>query len=347
MKIKSALMITLCAVLLCSALASAQGVGRQAGSVVDEEGNPLEGVSVTIKDSDESTVSDAEGKWRFLRLNTPRTYIFVFKKEGYITNNTSKEVIDGPANRTFEVVLQKIVITPAQEANQLFNEGNALMRQRDFEGALEKYKRAVELQPEDVQYQFSTGVCLFFMKDYEGALEYFEPNAPTLSGNAQAMALIGDSYFNTEQYEKAVEIYGMLRDRQVVDQSSLANLANALHQLERYEEEIAVLEDVINLDPGNWNLFARKAALHEMAGDIDKAIESLMMVHEIQGDKISAKIKTALVTLLENRGNELLESGKPAEAIPYFEKIILVSPGSDEATNAQTIIDTAKEMGSN
>ena len=54
----------------------------------------------------------------------------------------------------------------SSEAQNLKQEGNAAYKKKDFTTALEKYGKAIELEPNEITYYLNTAAVHFEMKNY-------------------------------------------------------------------------------------------------------------------------------------------------------------------------------------
>lgn len=380
MKYKVAIIISLVALLVLPAIASAQATfGRQAGTVKDEDGNPLVGVKVTA--GSYSVMTDEKGQFRFSRLE-PGAYMFAFEKEGFVPSQGRRMVREGLDNAHMIVTLQKAVLTPKQQAAQLFQEANQLMQGRKFKEALDIFEQAMELDPDEVAYKANSGMCLYFLGEYEDALQYLEPAVSAYGNNPMVVTLTADSYFYSRDFEKAATYYENLAKLQPLDAPAMLNLSICYHEQDKLDEALASIDKVLGMEADNEDAIQRKAAILVDMEDYEGAIASLEKLHEIQGDSIDAKVKDTLMTMLEEMaltkirdgkpaeavsyvdkfvaaadsdekkigmlkeaGDKLLEGGHTAEALPLFERIIAMAPGSEAAVEAQKVIDVAKEVG--
>jgi protocatechuate 3,4-dioxygenase beta subunit len=92
---------------------------KVAGKVMDEKGNPLNGVSVNVKDNRQGTVTDAQGKFTIDYSAGDKDIIVEFSYAGFATKEV--EVIRNNT-RPFEVILEKantvtlgeVVVVPSE-----------------------------------------------------------------------------------------------------------------------------------------------------------------------------------------------------------------------------------------
>jgi len=87
--------------------AFAQQQGNIKGRVFDKKNNdPLESVSVTIRDSNKSTTTDKDGKYEFKSLNANRNYTLDMKLRRYKNDSTMVNVKANQDNEANDVKLE-------------------------------------------------------------------------------------------------------------------------------------------------------------------------------------------------------------------------------------------------
>lgn len=114
--------------------------GTISGVIADEEGNALEGVKVTIGDTDKEATTTEEGNYYFDEL-LPAKYTVTAEKEGYDTNSKEVSVIIG-GNSTLDIELKKTAVTLVVNFNGLLSEPNS------------EYMGPREGEPEEGQFYY-------------------------------------------------------------------------------------------------------------------------------------------------------------------------------------------------
>ncbi len=146
------------AALLAPTLLSAQAQGRVKVTVVDEQGQPVPGVAVTITSTEvgyhKEVKTDKKGQFAVIFVDATRIYSVRLEKEGH---ETVDESIDPAAGGNIE----KEFVLPskgsgaaggatetgpvADPAVNAFNEGVSALQAGDRETAKQKFRRAMEL----------------------------------------------------------------------------------------------------------------------------------------------------------------------------------------------------------
>ena len=143
-------------ILACSAVVAATWTGRLTGTVLDPEGNPLQGVTVTatcgdIKEYGDSATTDKRGRFRVEFPKKGFSYDLLFEKEGFGTyRHRLNWNIEGTASESFTLQPGDSLPSgppPASLSNnaiQAFNDGVKAYEARDWEQAGEQFALSVE-----------------------------------------------------------------------------------------------------------------------------------------------------------------------------------------------------------
>jgi tetratricopeptide (TPR) repeat protein len=180
-----------------------------------------------------------------------------------------------------------------------------------FEEAIEKYKKAIEIDPEDVIAHNNWGVDLVKLAQLDNDSGKFE----------EAI----------EKFEKAVEIDPEDATAYFNWGNSLAELAELDNDSGKFEEAIEKYKKAIEIDPKyagsylNWgNSLAELAELDNDSGKFEEAIEKYKKAIEIDPEDASAYNNwgVALAELAELDS----DSGKFEEAIEKYKKAVEIDP---------------------
>lgn len=203
--------------LLCVTPILAQS-GLLRGSVVDSDGNPIEGVQITITSQDQPTyrevvTSDKRGRFnvRFTSVQINFRFELLFEKPGYqgfiqpmmpsAMQQMSEEFVMETAET--QVVeshgdLSAVVTGSSSEAINAFNEGLSAQRERDLATARAKYEEAIAADPNLNPAHVALSQVFLDTREYEAAIAAAERGlelgaAPTepLRVKMQALRALG------------------------------------------------------------------------------------------------------------------------------------------------------------
>lgn len=90
------------------------------------------------------------------------------------------------------------------EAGKLYNEGNALLKEGNVNGAIEKYNAALQIE-KDYRIYYQKGVALKKADKLEDSKQAFEECLKLNSGYEGALNALGGVYFSMGNYSAAIE----------------------------------------------------------------------------------------------------------------------------------------------
>lgn len=158
---RRALLVALLLGLALTGTLYAQAQGRLQGTVVDQNGNPLEGIKVTVYVPNATykveRTTDKKGKFSVLVVDAARNYRIKFEKEGFPpleqpfrfnAGDTRVEsftlAMSGP---TEEQKAQAQKIEGQNKAVTAYNEGVGLIQANNLDGAVAKFQEALQIDP--------------------------------------------------------------------------------------------------------------------------------------------------------------------------------------------------------
>lgn len=127
----------------------AVGEGRIHGTISDEEGNPLSGVTIQVTTPERPTFeledsTDAKGAYAFTIRDASLIYTYRFSKSGYQTlEHVERIPLHTNTKRDFTLKTERA----GGAATAVFNEGAVAAQARDYVTAEAKFKEAVAVDP--------------------------------------------------------------------------------------------------------------------------------------------------------------------------------------------------------
>lgn len=126
---------------------------------------------------------------------------------------------------------------------------------KDDEKAIELYKKAIKLDPSDLNVQTTLGIIYYRDKMYDEAIEVFqEVIAKAEKGSEnynKAIYHTAYSYDMSGDKEKAIETYQSALESNPEDKDLLFNLGRLYFMQENLSDAIVMFKKVIDLDPGD------------------------------------------------------------------------------------------------
>lgn len=219
-----------------------KGKGRIFGAVTDENGNPIEGVTVKLNfpraGSGFQVETDAEGRWIAAWIRGG-LWELDFEKLGYMPHRITYQVNEWQRNPEIPITLNKVEgIVVTEEIRELLNEGNALFEEGKYDEAIAAYEAIAEKHPETFIIHINIGNAHFAREEYDLAEASYLKVLEHDAANVEALLGIGNSYANRGDTQKALEWYGKIEFGEIKDPVVLYNIGTGLYNSAQFEEAL-------------------------------------------------------------------------------------------------------------
>jgi len=204
-----------------------------------------------------------------------------------------------------------------EKASAYNTQGNALDRMGRALDAVSAYRRAVELDPDNIGFAFNLGVCLTKIKKYPSAVSTLQQVAKAQPNNFEAQLYLAISLDKTGRHEQSLSHYLQVIELQPGHVLARANLCSLLFNQKQYTQSAAHMQKAISLDPDNADYHLHLARIMEKR---DRPIDALEQYREtIRLNPKSAQAHNALGALFGRSGNI-------KRAIHYFNEALRLKP---------------------
>lgn len=249
-----------------------------------------------------------------------------------------------------------------KSAANLILKGNIYYEMRKYGEALDAYKAALSLEPDNASALYNTGQVYLKRGDEPLAIEYFRK--ATESDRSGKIAYLAQSrlgiifldrgdYPLAEQYlrnavnmnrNEALDHYNLgivllrqgkndealaefLRAQELGSQDSalLENLGSVYTTLRQFDRGIETYQKILAQNARNTKILARMGELYYNKGDFDSALDAFRKVTDLE--PVSENARIAFL----NIGNILDEAQRFDEAIAAYEKALAINPKDDMA----------------
>ena len=309
-------------VALLAAFASGQedmGKGRITGTITDENGQPLEGVTVVAKSTRSETKlegrSDDKGRFAIAGLGTA-TWRVTASLEGYQSASVEMNVRQLSQNRPISFVLKKLSGVAAfaadKDALALFDQGMGLLNQGSYDEALQAFDAFAAKHPEIYQVHLNIGTCYLKEEKWDKAESEFR--------------LVLD---------KVMEAHGDLKKDADASLRASAGLGEVYLHRGDFESARTFLAQAVDISPQDEAAAYNVGELLFSNQQIDEAIHYLELAAQIKKDWPKPYLKLGYV---------YLNKGDFAKAAENFSAFLTLAPDSPEASQVKTILETIEKM---
>ncbi|MCZ6725952.1 MAG: tetratricopeptide repeat protein [Acidobacteria bacterium] len=272
-----------------------KGRGRAQGRIVDDNGEPIEGVKITLTQPQSSAgpeplYSDKNGKWGYLGL-TGGTWSVVTELEGHVTAEGLLQVSEFGGAASVTVQLHKIPESVLQEeaataAVSRLREGNDLLAQERYEEARAAYESALG----DLEPQYHADILLniarthYQQDDTGAAIAALERVLAVAPDNLDALKLI-ISLLIAEEREDEVQAYmARLPEGESLDADAYLNVGIGAYNTGDYETALDQFNQVVENFPTNADGFYYRGLIYLAQQDTTQATADLQKYVELAPD---------------------------------------------------------------
>lgn len=303
-------------------LSSAQehmGKGRINGTVVDDQGNPIEGALITVEslkyDAKLESYSDKEGHFAVAGMGTGFWRITASKKgysSSYVQMNIGQLRRNPPVTFTLKKMTGYAALMADEDSFALFDKGNLLVQQEKYDEALEVFNEFLEKYPEIYQAHLNIGTCYLKQGDLDRAEAEFklvlDKTKETLGDFSQdpqtslrAFTGLGEVYVQKEDFETAQKYFSQALEISPEDEVAAYNVGEVFFSHQQIDDAAKYFELAIKIKPDWSKPYMKLGYVYLNKGDFDKSLE-------------------------------------------YFNRFIEIDPNNPEAPQAKNIIATIEKM---
>lgn len=291
--------MTLAVALALSAAASAQiELGVVQGVVLDDAGEPLEGVKIQLRDTDRGreTTIETNREGRFYRRGLRAVeYEIVVEKPGYQPIR-DKVTLSAGVDRRLEFKLAKAAPAGAGDfaaGVDAFNAGN-------YQAAVKAFEAAVQKAPDLPEVRVNLALAYLRVSRTADAVAELERAAALDPQEPRVLLQLGSAYIDTKELDKAA-----------------ATLQKGLAQISDPK------------DPMAFDASVTLGAVHFARSDNDQAAAAFEKALALRPGAPAPKLGLAKVSF---------SRGDVARALELFREVVASSPGSAEAAEAEVFI---------
>jgi tetratricopeptide (TPR) repeat protein len=319
------LILAIC--LLASTALWAVGQGRLRGTVVDEDGEPVEGVVVTVTCKElpsfrEVKTTDKRGTF-MVTFNQPHlAYTYLVEKPGY---QSFEQEIAGTATRMIRqtFLLERATVEGAEEASKVpllggsdeaiaaYNEGVAALQAGDLGTARTRLEAAILADSELAEAHGALAGVYLNQRDFEKAVSAAEKALALRPGDRRALEVQYEAYRalgRNEEAQAASEALKAAEDNAATARR-IYNEAGEAYEAGDLETALGKFRDAAALDPTLHDARHAVASLLLKKGDFAGAAEAADAARALKPDD------TRTLEVAYQAYNGLGESGKAAEIL--------------------------------
>ena len=200
------------------------------------------------------------------------------------------ELMKGDLEKSSQHILQAAQIDPGntwyiQELAYMYYE------QKNYEGSIENFKKLVEIEPRNVDWQYGYAGALQEAGQNEKAIDALNKTEDQVGVNPELSIQKYNLYMKMKDAEKGIAEIERARETFPKDLQLLATLVDYYYQANQEEKAISMLEELVEADPQNARAHLALADVYRQKGDQEKSYKELKLAFLGEGVDLDTKMK--------------------------------------------------------
>jgi tetratricopeptide (TPR) repeat protein len=267
-----------------------KGSGRMEGSVLDEAGAPLAGVTVKAalpeRQGETTLKTDKKGRW-VLGGVAAGTWNMDFQLDGYVTRQISVKLPSESSRLApIEVRLAKDAPSgPPPEAKAVLDSAEAAFQQRRFPEARAEFEKLLALFPAQAPaIHQRIGLCYYAEKNYKEALPHLEQALAAQPGSLQIRAIAAQAALAGGMVDRGRALLAGIDESSIKDPDTFFNIGLDLLGAGHTEEAIGYFTKALSLDPKDAEAYAQRGLGYLHLGKTEEARADFKKILELAPD---------------------------------------------------------------
>ncbi|MBN2244837.1 MAG: tetratricopeptide repeat protein [Candidatus Aminicenantes bacterium] len=293
------------------------GKGRINGIIINEKGEPVEGALILVESTTTDTSmqgkSDDKGHFAVAGLGSGFWQVTASKK-GYNSSSIKIDVHQLSKNPALTLTLTKMdafaAILTDEEALQMFDKGNLLLREEKYDEALAIFTEFQQNYPDIHQVHLNLGNCYLKKGDWETAeaefnlvldktLENYGDYIKDKATSLRAFAGLGEVYLQKQDFEKAREYLTKALEISPEDEVTAYNVGQLFFSNQRPDDAIKFYKLAVQIKADWPKPYLRLGYAYLNKSDFDHALENFNKFIEMDPDNPEVPQIRNIITTIE------------------------------------------------
>jgi tetratricopeptide (TPR) repeat protein len=170
-------------------------------------------------------------------------------------------------------------------------------RSEKLSQALEYYRQATNLSPQNAQLFNEWGQVYYILGDQEKALEKYQHSLSVDQEYHETYILLGDLYLNMKELDKAAEAYSKVLELNPGTVQAHSSLSYIYAQQGKLQEAVEENLRVLELSPNDYASHKNLALLYQQLGRTDEAVEEAEIALELAPEGDEANLEAFIAQL--------------------------------------------------
>jgi tetratricopeptide (TPR) repeat protein len=206
-----------------------------------------------------------------------------------------------------------VLVSAPQNTEGLVLRGRSLIGEKRYQEGIAEFKKAIELDPQDMQTYVELARAYYAAGDSAAAEATLNQALTVDSRSKDVMLALGDLRATTGKLDQAEIIYKKALEVDPQNESTYVRLAELYQRQNKLAEAEATLQKLVTNKPEDQGPHLRLGDFFMSIGQPDKALTSYQRALEVKPASLFARDKLI---------NHYLETGKTSEAEPKVKEIL-------------------------
>ncbi len=243
--------VGICILLLAAAPARAQdwrGMGRLAGTVVDDTGAPIEGVTVKAvrgeSNGGPTVKTNKKGEFVLAGINGGN-WNLDFDKPGYEPAKKSASFQEHDRNPPMAVTMKKAAVDPNVQIRADLEKAADLVKQQRFADARAIYQSILAAHPDAYQVEPYIARTYYAEHQLDPAIEHLRAALARDPNNVEVKLLLANVLTEKGSGDEARQLLASIEESKIADPSTFVNVGIGLINQKKPEEALPWFEKAI------------------------------------------------------------------------------------------------------
>ncbi|CAC9463219.1 hypothetical protein [uncultured Gammaproteobacteria bacterium] len=281
----------------------------------------LQELSAIFSIDEKSLFQDIYG---FSMVNDVKHPIYEKTAEEYLLEG-NQSYHKGEFKKAIEAYKKAIDIKPDEEA--YYNMGLAytmLNEKVNFEEVIKAYKKAIEINPDKDEAYYNMGGVYTVLNKFEKAIKAYKEAIKINPNKYGAYNNMGLAYTGLGKFKKAIEAYEKAIEIEPNNYDAYYTMGLSYTKLSRFKEAVEVCKKAIEIEPDKNEAYNNMGFAYAGLDKFEEAIEAYEKAIEINPDNYET---------YNNMGGAYVGLSEFEKAIEAFKKAIEIEPDKNEAYN--------------
>lgn len=206
------------------------------------------------------------------------------------------------------IVLQWYPDKVLDDAEKLNIEATELSKQKKYEMAILKLRKAISLNDIDIDYFYKLGLIYFETKNFKESIEFLEKVIAICPIHFRANLLLGIDWIKLRKFENAEKYVLDSYRLNPTNMMTLLNLGAIFSIQKRFNEAIDMFNSAIQLSPNETRAYLGLARIYNMLNDLEASNSYFKKVIELAPGTQMAEYAKRAITVPDEPNRERMSS---------------------------------------